>query len=68
MKIGGNDASNPLVSIPHQPILHTLGVKTRLLSICLRRILEFFGHIARKDGHNLEQLMNADNHLVLIIL
>ncbi|KAI5646582.1 hypothetical protein NE865_01515 [Phthorimaea operculella] len=28
-----------------------------LSTICLRRILEFFGHIARKDGRNLEQLM-----------
>ena len=41
----------------NESILRELNVKTRLSSLCLRRILEFFGHIARKEGHNLEQLM-----------
>ncbi|PZC86231.1 hypothetical protein B5X24_HaOG211392 [Helicoverpa armigera] len=38
-------------------ILRELNIKTRLSTICMRRILEFFGHIARKEGHNLEQLI-----------
>lgn len=38
-------------------ILRELKIKTRLSTLCLRKILEFFGHIARKEGHNLEQLM-----------
>ncbi|CAH2233773.1 jg11778 [Pararge aegeria aegeria] len=29
---------------------------TRRLSTCLKRILEY-GHIARKDGHNLEKIV-----------
>lgn len=38
-------------------ILRELSIKIRLSTICLRRILEFFGHIARKDGQHIEQLM-----------
>ena len=36
----------------NESILRELNIKTRLSSLCLRRILEFFGHIARKEGHN----------------
>ncbi|XP_052744154.1 uncharacterized protein LOC128199289 [Bicyclus anynana] len=38
-------------------ILAQLKVKIRLSTICLKRILEYFGHIARKDGDNLEKLV-----------
>lgn len=38
-------------------ILKELKVTTRLSSICLQRVLEYFGHIARKDGGNLEKLV-----------
>lgn len=38
-------------------ILKEIGVTIRLSTICLRRVLEFFGHIARKTGDNLEKLM-----------
>lgn len=41
----------------NESILRELKIKTRLSTTCLRRVLEFFGHIARKDGNNLEQLM-----------
>ncbi|KAA5661874.1 hypothetical protein F3G64_34070 [Pseudomonas aeruginosa] len=38
-------------------ILQELKISSRLSSECLRRILEYFGHIARKDGSNLERLI-----------
>ncbi|TLM35327.1 hypothetical protein FEC37_18570, partial [Acinetobacter baumannii] len=38
-------------------ILKQLGIKIRLSTVCLKRILEYFGHIARKDGDILEKLM-----------
>lgn len=38
-------------------ILRELKITTRLSSECLRRILTYFGHIARKDGSNLERLI-----------
>ena len=38
-------------------ILSKLKIKTRLSTTCLRKILEYFGHIARKDGDNLEKCM-----------
>ncbi|XP_077255535.1 uncharacterized protein LOC143893712 [Temnothorax americanus] len=38
-------------------ILRELGITARLSTICLRRILEYFGHIARRSGDNLEKLM-----------
>ncbi|XP_062532329.1 uncharacterized protein LOC134201487 [Bombyx mori] len=38
-------------------ILKQLGIKIRLSTVCLKRILEYFGYIARKDGDNLEKLM-----------
>ncbi|XP_072934917.1 uncharacterized protein [Epargyreus clarus] len=38
-------------------ILKQLSIRTRLSTICLQRILEYFGHIARKSGDNLEKLM-----------
>lgn len=38
-------------------ILAQLKIRTRLSTICMRRILEYFGHIARKDSDNLEKLM-----------
>lgn len=31
--------------------------KPRLSTVCLRRVLEFFGHIARKPGDNLQKLI-----------
>ncbi|KAM3955865.1 uncharacterized protein ACR2FA_010206 [Aphomia sociella] len=41
----------------NESILRELNIKNRLSTTCLRRILEFFSHIAQKDRHNLEQLM-----------
>lgn len=38
-------------------ILTKLSIKTRLSTICLKRVLQYFGHIARKDGDNLEKLV-----------
>lgn len=38
-------------------ILNELQVKQRLSSICMQRILKYFGHIARKPSDNLEKLM-----------
>ena len=38
-------------------ILTKLKIKKRLSTICLKRILEYFGHIARKHGDNLEKLI-----------
>ncbi|KAJ8724798.1 hypothetical protein PYW07_015756 [Mythimna separata] len=38
-------------------ILKELKISSRLSSECLRRILKYFGHIARKDGGNLERLI-----------
>ncbi|CAH2219998.1 jg1075, partial [Pararge aegeria aegeria] len=29
----------------------------RLSTICLERILEYFGHIARRDGDNIEKIV-----------
>ncbi len=38
-------------------ILRELKISSRLSSVCLRRVLEYFGHIARKEGNNLERLI-----------
>jgi hypothetical protein len=38
-------------------ILAELGVTDRLSTICLRRIVQFFSHIARRGGDNLERLV-----------
>lgn len=38
-------------------ILKQLKISTRLSTMCLKRILEYFGHIARKDNDNLEKLI-----------
>ncbi|CAH2218535.1 jg525 [Pararge aegeria aegeria] len=32
-------------------------MKRRLSTTCLKRILEYFGHIARRDGDNLENIV-----------
>lgn len=42
-------------------ILRELVVRTRLSSICLQRALQFFGHIARRDGNSLERLIVTGN-------
>lgn len=42
-------------------ILQQLGIKTRLSAICSQRILQFFGHVARRGGENLERLMISGN-------
>lgn len=38
-------------------ILKDLKITCRLSTICLRRIFEFFGHVARRRGDNLEKLL-----------
>lgn len=38
-------------------ILAKLKIKVRLSTICVKRILEYFGHIARKDEDNLEKVV-----------
>lgn len=38
-------------------ILRELKIETRLSTLCLRRVLDFFGHISRKDGASLERMM-----------
>ncbi|KAJ8726616.1 hypothetical protein PYW07_001314 [Mythimna separata] len=38
-------------------ILQELQISSRLSSECLRRILQYFGHIARKESDNLERLI-----------
>lgn len=42
-------------------VLSELKIRTRLSSICLQRVLQFFGHIARRDGDNLEKLIVSGN-------
>ncbi|CAH2269060.1 jg16077 [Pararge aegeria aegeria] len=38
-------------------ILRQLKINRRLSAACLQRILEYFGHIARRDGDNLEKIV-----------
>ena len=38
-------------------ILQELGIRDRLSSICLQRVLRFFGHITRRDHDSLEKLV-----------
>lgn len=38
-------------------ILNELRIKDRLSTICRRRILQFFGHISRRENDNLERLI-----------
>ncbi|PZC71172.1 hypothetical protein B5X24_HaOG213942 [Helicoverpa armigera] len=38
-------------------ILRELKISSRLSTECLRKVLQYFGHIARKDGGNLERLI-----------
>ena len=38
-------------------ILNALKVETRLSTICFQRIMQFFGHIVRRQGENLEKLI-----------
>ena len=38
-------------------ILKELNIRDRLSSICLKNVLQFFGHIARRDGNSLEKLI-----------
>ncbi|CAH2227199.1 jg14603 [Pararge aegeria aegeria] len=38
-------------------ILRQLKITSRLSTTCLKRILEYFGHIARRDGDNLEKIV-----------
>lgn len=41
----------------NQSIIQRLRIKERLSTICLRRILQFFGHIVRRGPDNLERLV-----------
>ncbi|CAH2269447.1 jg4477 [Pararge aegeria aegeria] len=38
-------------------MLRQLKITRRLSTTCLKRILEYFGHIARRDGDNLEKIV-----------
>lgn len=38
-------------------ILKQLNIQSRLFTICVKRIFEIFGHIARKSSDNLEKFM-----------
>ncbi|XP_063628267.1 uncharacterized protein LOC134799784 [Cydia splendana] len=38
-------------------ILQQLGIQTRLSTTCFKRILSYFGHIARREPDNLEKLV-----------
>ncbi|CAH2230531.1 jg8859 [Pararge aegeria aegeria] len=38
-------------------ILRQLKITRRLSTTCLKRTLEYFGHIARRDGDNLEKIV-----------
>ncbi|CAH2228347.1 jg2703 [Pararge aegeria aegeria] len=38
-------------------ILRQLKITRRLSTTCLKRIFEYFGHIARRDGDNLEKIV-----------
>ncbi|CAH2106749.1 unnamed protein product [Euphydryas editha] len=42
-------------------ILQELEIQTRLSTICLRRVLEYIGYIARNDDDNLEKLRVTGN-------
>nr|ADI61821.1 endonuclease-reverse transcriptase [Bombyx mori] len=46
----------------NQSILDQLQIKTRLSTLCLRRALEYFGHIARKTPDSLERLFVTGKH------
>lgn len=41
----------------HRTILNKLKVKTRLSNVYLRRMLDYFGHIGRKNANSIEELM-----------
>ena len=38
-------------------ILTELGIKTRLASVCMQRLLSYFGHVARREPDNFEKLL-----------
>ncbi|CAH2260600.1 jg18277 [Pararge aegeria aegeria] len=38
-------------------ILRQLKITRRLSTTCLKSILEYFGHIVRRDGYNLEKIV-----------
>ena len=38
-------------------ILAELGIKTRLSSVCMQRLLSYFGHVARRKPDNFEKLL-----------
>ena len=42
-------------------ILSQLGIETRLSSLCLQRILSYFGHIMRRGDDSLEKLVIVGN-------
>ena len=41
----------------NESILSELRITTRLSTICIRRILTYFGHVVRRDSDNLEKTM-----------
>lgn len=41
----------------NESILKELNIKQRMSAICLKRVLQYFGHIARKPADNLEKLI-----------
>lgn len=41
----------------HRTILNKLKVKTRLSNVYLRRMLDYFGNIGRKNANSIEELM-----------
>ncbi|XP_050511592.1 uncharacterized protein LOC126887803 [Diabrotica virgifera virgifera] len=42
-------------------ILNQLKIKKRLSTICLQRILQFFGHVVRRGDDSLERLIVSGN-------
>ena len=62
LKCGAGDflSSNPLDREKDKfnvSILAELKIVNRLSSLCLKRVLQFFGHIARKEDNSLEKLI-----------
>ncbi|VEN37907.1 unnamed protein product [Callosobruchus maculatus] len=41
----------------NQSILEELNITTRLSSLCMKRVLQYFGHIARRPDNNIDKLI-----------
>ena len=41
----------------NQSILEELNIKDRLSTVCMRRVLRFFGHVVRRGADSLERLL-----------